>query len=103
MVKNTKLLGHFNGGFKDCAISADWFELPDGLKFWEFTIVSAVNYRPVDQRINAHFLIWDNNIQCFEAGVAFPGLNSVIGNRVDVDAADLQDALAVIRKWELAA
>ena len=97
----SKHLVHRHGGFDDCAVDGDWFEGQDGTRFWQLTIVSADNYRPIAERINLHCLVSGNEFQCFNAGITFPELEVAICKDItDIDPEARKGVLDTISAWE---
>jgi hypothetical protein len=97
---DAKLIMHRDGGFDDCAISGNWYTEQDGNRFWDVTIVSAVNYRKESKRVNVRCLVSGENFYCANVERPYPFYEVQKGKAVDIDPDVRQGVLTTIRKWE---
>lgn len=90
-----------NGGFGDCAASADLFEAQDGRRIWQMTVISADNFRPESRRINLHCIVIDDSVRCAKAEVRLPSFDPVICSEYfEPDDEVKQGILSTIQGWE---
>jgi hypothetical protein len=99
-ITNAKLITPLrNGGFDDCAVSGERYEGQNGTRFWQITIVSADNFRPVSKRVNAQCLVFGEDFHCTSIETPTP-LDIRRGKATEIDDEVKQGVLSVIRRWE---
>jgi hypothetical protein len=90
---NLKRIKSSIGGCGDSAVTGEWYERPDGTRFWQVNVCSG--------RVNLHCLVFSKAFYSRLAGISFPELRPCLSEDLtEIDPEVKQGVLAEICKWE---